>query len=266
MRPQVYIDPRPAGLFDRYHERVRGGEPDWVYPLARTLMTPPVWLFYRALAIGTENVPARGPAILAPNHFSNFDHFFLGLFLRRRVQFMAKSQLFRFPLDFILSHGGTFPVRRGQHDAEAFVTAHAILRRGGVLGMYAEGGRSRTKQLGQPRPGLGRLALESGVPVTPVAIHGSEHVRELRFPKVTIQYGRPLLFERIERPDRGQCERASAKVFERVREMYETLREHGRKHVLRTLRESRRSRLQESYEPELVSVESEARERVGHAA
>ena len=81
---------------------------------------------------------------------------------------MAKSQLFRPPLlDFILTHGGTFPVRRGQRDEEAFITAHSILDRGGTVLMYAEGGRSRSKRLGEPKPGLGRLALESGVPVVP---------------------------------------------------------------------------------------------------
>jgi 1-acyl-sn-glycerol-3-phosphate acyltransferase len=240
VKPQVYIDPRPAELFDKYHQRLRSRGPDWVYPFARMVLTPPVWLLYRARAIGTENVPERGPAILAPNHLSNFDHFFLGLFLRRQVQFMAKSQLFRFPLNFILSHGGSFPVRRGQHDKEALVTAHAILRKGGVVGMYGEGGRSRTKQLGKPKPGLGRLALESGVPVIPVAIHGSEDVRELRFPTVTIQYGEALQFEPAEHPGRAQCERASLKVFERIRDMHEALREKGRRGVLRSLRERQR--------------------------
>src|SRR5919109_914196 len=186
------MDPRPAELFEKYHRRTREREPDWVYPFARMILTPPVWALYRSRSIGVENVPERGPVILAPNHFSNLDHFFLGVFLRRQVQFMAKSQLFRFPIDFILSHGGTFPVRRGHHDAEAFVTAHMVLSGGGVVGMYGEGGRSRTKKLGKPKAGLGRLALESGAPVVPVAIHGSEHVRDLRLPKVTIQYGESM--------------------------------------------------------------------------
>jgi 1-acyl-sn-glycerol-3-phosphate acyltransferase len=240
VKPQSYLDPRPAEHFEKYHRRVRERGPDWVYPFARMLLTPPVWLLYRALAIGTENVPERGPAILAPNHFSYFDHFFLGLFLRRQVQFMAKSQLYKFPIDFILSHGGTFPVRRGHQDEEAFRTAHKILGDGGVVGMYGEGGRSRTKELGQPRPGLGRLALESGVPVVPVAIHGSEHVRDLSLPKVTIQYGEQLVFEQVERPSREQAQRASVQVFDRIREMYDALRQKGRAGVLRSLRERRR--------------------------
>jgi 1-acyl-sn-glycerol-3-phosphate acyltransferase len=240
MKPQVYVDPRPSELFEKYHRRVRERGPDWMYPFARMVMTPPVWLLFRARAIGTENVPEHGPVILAPNHFSNLDHFFLGVFLRRQVQFMAKSQLFRFPIDFILSHGGTFPVQRGKHDDEAFTTAHTVLHRGGVVGMYGEGGRSRSKQLGKPKPGLGRLALESGVPVVPVAIHGSEHARDLRMPKVTIQYGESMSFARVRRPTREQAEQVSQKVFDRIREMFDALREQGRRGVLRALREQQR--------------------------
>ena len=240
MKEQVYIDPRPAEHFDRYHRRVRERGPDWMYPFCRMILTPPMLLLYRARAIATENVPERGPVILAPNHFSNLDHFFLGVFLRRQVQFMAKSQLFTFPIDFILSHGGTFPVRRGQHDEEAFVTAHSILDQGGVIGMYAEGGRSRSKRLGKPKPGLGKLALESGVPVVPVAIHGSEHARDWRLPKVTIQYGEALQFDRVPEPTREQSDHASQKVFESVRDMYEALHANGRRGVLRSLRRSRR--------------------------
>ncbi len=240
MKPQVYVDSRPAELFDKYHRRVRERGPDWMYPFARMVLTPPVWLLFRSRAIATENVPEQGPAILAPNHFSNLDHFFLGIFIRRQVQFMAKSQLFRFPIDFILSHGGTFPVCRGKHDDQAFLTAHTVLGQGGIVGMYGEGGRSRSKQLGKPKPGLGRLALESGAPVIPVAIHGSEHARDLRLPKVTIHYGESMSFERVARPTREQAEQASQKVFDRIREMYDALRDQGRRGVLRALREQQR--------------------------
>ena len=94
--------------------------------------------------------------------------------------------------------------------------------------MYGEGGRSRSKQLGKPKTGLGRLALESGVPVVPVAIHGSEHVRDLRFPKVTIQYGEALL--RAGRPPEPGAGRAGvAEVFERIRDMHDALGDGGRR-------------------------------------
>ena len=126
--------------------------------------------------------------IIAPNHFSFLDHFFVAVYLRRKVHFMAKSQLFKRPMQFIYTHGGVFPVRRGHHDEEAFKTAHAVLARGDIVVMYAEAGRSRSGELNKPRHGLGRLALESGAPVVPTAIAGTERVRNwrrLQFPKVT---------------------------------------------------------------------------------
>ena len=91
MKPQVYVDPRPAEYFTRFHERVRSRRPDWVYRATRVLLTPLLLAGYRFRAIGVENVPLRGPVILAPNHFSFFDHFFAGVLIPREVQFMAKS-------------------------------------------------------------------------------------------------------------------------------------------------------------------------------
>ena len=154
IKPQVYKDPRPAAHFTRFHERARTHDPDWVYDVARIVLTPPALLVYRARAIGTHHVASAGPLILAPNHFSQWDHFFAGIYLRRRVRFMAKSQLFSNPaIKFIFRHGGAFPVRRGFHDEEAFKTAYAILDRGGCLLMYPEGGRSRSGGLSSARPG-----------------------------------------------------------------------------------------------------------------
>ena len=243
MKPQVYIDPRPAEYFTKYHDRVRTRRPDWVYRLARVVLTPPILSLYRYRAIDVSNVPERGPVLLAPNHFSYLDHFFVAVLLRREVQFMAKSQLFRPPvLDFILNHGGTFPVRRGHRDEEAFITAHSIFDRGGTVLMYAEGGRQRTKNMGQPKPGLGRLALESGAPVVPIAIHGSEHAREAKhgvLPKVTVQFGSPVTFERVEHPSRERSQEVAEQVFDRVRTMYQALTQQGRRGVLESIERER---------------------------
>jgi 1-acyl-sn-glycerol-3-phosphate acyltransferase len=249
IKPQVYKDPRPAEYFTRFHERARTHQADWVYDLARVILTPPTLALYRGRPIGTENVPRVGPVILAPNHFSQWDHFFCGVFLRRKVRFMAKSQLFSNPaIEFIFRHGGVFPVRRGHHDEEAFVTARIILERGGCLLMYPEGGRSRTGQLGDPRPGVGRIALETGVPVVPVAIHGSRDVRRwrrLRFPKVTIHYGEPLRFDAVAEPSREQQLEVATEVFDRVREMYQTLDVKGRRGVAAALREGIEARAEQ---------------------
>jgi 1-acyl-sn-glycerol-3-phosphate acyltransferase len=244
VKAQVYKDPRPAEYFTQFHERARTRRPDWVYEIVRVVLTPYLLLFYRARCIDSDKVPADGPAIIAPNHFSFLDHFFVAVYLRRKVQFMAKSQLFAPPMQFIYTHGGVFPVRRGQRDEEAFKTAHAILERGDLVVMYVEGGRSRSGELGQARPGIGRLALEWGVPVVPTAIAGTERVRNwkrLQFPKVTVQFGDPVRFERVASPTREQAQAASEVVFEEVRTLYSRLRSEGRRRVVKAARAARRA-------------------------
>jgi 1-acyl-sn-glycerol-3-phosphate acyltransferase len=240
MKPQVYKDPRPPETFDEVHETARKG-PGYVYDIARVLLTPPTMLAYRSRAIGVENVPTSGPVILTPNHFSQMDHFFAAVYIRRKVQFMAKSQLYTHPfIKWVFRNGGVFTVRRGYDDKEAFRTAEMILERGGAVLMYAEGGRSRSGDLGQPKRGVGKIALESGAPVVPVAIHGSAHARAWkrgRFPKVTIQYGEPLSFPVREDPSREEQQQVANQVFDRVRAMYVDLEEKGRRGVLRALKE-----------------------------
>ncbi len=226
IKPQVYKDPRPAEYFTPFHEAARRGV-GWTYTLGRIVLTLPTLLFYRVRKIGLENVPKRGALILAPNHFSQMDHFFVGVYLRRKIRFMAKSQMFGPPvLTYVYKHGGVFPVRRGHHDEEAILTANEILRQEEMLLVYAEGGRSRSQQLGTPKPGIGRIALESGAPVVPVAIYGSAKVRSwkrLRFPRVTVQFGEPLSFPTEQSPSRERQLEIATEIFERVRELYEGL-------------------------------------------
>ncbi len=180
--------------------------------------------------------------ILAPNHASFMDHFFVGGFIRRHVHFMAKSQMFgSHPLSWVYNHGGVFPVRRGLHDEEAFITAFAILDRGGAIGMYVEGGRSRTGEVGnEAKTGIGRLAIESGAPVVPVAILGSHQVRNwtrLRFPKIVVRYGRPVRFERHQQSTREQQQRAADEILRRIREMQGELVRAGPRNAARLARE-----------------------------
>jgi 1-acyl-sn-glycerol-3-phosphate acyltransferase len=242
IKPQVYKDPRPAEYFTQFHDWTRTHRPGWVYDVVRIVFTYICLFIYRTWALGTENVPETGPVILAPNHFSNIDHFFSGVYIHRRIQFMAKSQLFgKKPiLTYIYRVGGVFPIRRGHRDEEAFTTAETILGRGGTVLIYPEGGRSRDGRLGDPKAGLGRLALESGAPVVPMAIHGSLGVRKwrkLRFPKVTVQYGEPITFAAVEDSSHEQQLEASKRVFDHTREMYVGLEEKGRRGVAKALRE-----------------------------
>jgi 1-acyl-sn-glycerol-3-phosphate acyltransferase len=245
MREQVYADPRPKEHFDRFHERARTREPDWAYELTRVLTSLYAYSLLRARAIAVENVPGRGAVILAPNHFSFMDHFLIGCYIRRKVRFMAKSQLFKGPMQFIYTHGGVFPVRRGARDDETFITAETILGRGGAVAMYCEGGRSRTGKVAeQAKRGIGRLALESGAPIVPIAIHGSSRIRNwkrLQFPKTTIQYGEPIRWEPIENSTREQQQAVADEILVEIRRLYAGLEQHGRRGILRRLREQRRA-------------------------
>jgi len=224
LRPQVYADPRPKEYFDRFHARARTRRPSFVYDVVRIVSSLYAWTLLRARASGAQNVPETGAAILAPNHFSYMDHFLVGIFIRRKVRFMAKSQLFSRGAQWVYLQGGVFPVRRGARDDEAFVTAEAILERGGVVVMYPEGGRSRTGLLAeQAKPGIGRLALESGAPVVPIAILGSAKIRNwkrLRFPRVRVRYGEPLRFSREPAPTRERQQEIADAVFAEIRSLY----------------------------------------------
>ena len=245
MREQVYADPRPKEYFDRFHTRAREREPDPIYELTRVITSLYAYTLLRARPISVDKVPGRGAVILAPNHFSFMDHFLIGCYLRRKVRFMAKSQLFKGMMQFIYTHGGVFPVRRGARDEETFVTAEMILAKGGAVAMYCEGGRQRSGKLAeQAKRGIGRLALETGAPVVPIAIHGSSHVRNwkrLRFPRVTIQYGEPICWERVEQPSREQQQAVADEILVEIRRLYAGLEQHGRRGILRRLRAERRA-------------------------
>lgn len=245
LKPQVYKDPRPKEYFDPFHERVRTSEPEPIYEVVRIATVLHALISFRARGFDSENVP-NGPVILAPNHASFMDHFFTGAFIRRRVQFMGKSQLFGpNPLSWIYSHGGVFPVRRGHQDEEAFISAFKILERGGAVVMYCEGGRSRTGQLADTaRPGIGRLALESGAPVVPVGILGSYQVRNwrrLQFPKITVKYGQAFRFEPVEDSTREAQQEVADYIFDRIRELHGELERLGHKGTLQASREAMRA-------------------------
>src|SRR5579871_6867211 len=224
LREQVYTDTRPKEYFDRFHERARVRAPSLVYELVRVVSALYAYIVLRARAIGAERVPETGAAILAPNHFSYMDHFLVGIFIRRKVRFMGKSQLFTPPIQWVYTQGGVFPVRRGARDEEAFITAEAILERSGVVAMYPEGGRSRTGLLAErARPGIGRLVLDTGAPVVPIAIYGSSRIRNwkrLRFPRVSVMFGEPLRFEREPGASRERHQEIADAIFVEVRRLY----------------------------------------------
>jgi 1-acyl-sn-glycerol-3-phosphate acyltransferase len=163
---------------DRAHLQARErGESRRLYALARFLLTPPLRLWFRMRISGVEHVPPNGPAIIAPNHKSFLDAFFVALAIRRHVRYMAKTELIEGPLGRLFVALGAFPVRRGQADTQAITTARMILEQGGLLVMFPEGTRVEDPEaLGSPHHGVGRLALETGAPIVPAAITGTDHL------------------------------------------------------------------------------------------
>jgi 1-acyl-sn-glycerol-3-phosphate acyltransferase len=148
-----------------------------LYALVRGLAAPFMRVWFRMHVSGAGHIPESGAAIVAPNHKSFWDSFFIGVCTRRHLRFMAKTELVQARYGPLLVRLGAFPVRRGEADADALETARTILSQGGLLALFPEGTRIRDPdELGHPRRGAGRLALETGAPIVPAAIAGSEHL------------------------------------------------------------------------------------------
>lgn len=170
--------------------------PTRTYSAIAALSWPILHGLYRLHARGRENLPREGGFVLACNHVSSFDPWPLGLPLwpRRFLRFMAKSELYWFPLTLVLNGAGAFPVRRGQADTEAIETAVRLAREGNVVAMFPEGTRRQKglvkKFQPRPRTGAARIALEAGVPLVPAAVKGTD--RLLRLGPLRVAYGPPV--------------------------------------------------------------------------
>jgi len=181
----------------------------FVYLVIRALFLPFFLVYFRLQRIGREHLPASGPLLLAANHRSFLDPFVIGCLVRRPVYYMAKRELFEKRWQaWVLNALGAFPIDRGAGDGEAMRTARAILERGDCVVVFPEGTRIRKGPLQPPHRGIGRLAVETGAPVAPVAVHGTEEVRRgwrIRPRKVRLRVGRPMLF-----PTSPECSPAHA--------------------------------------------------------
>jgi 1-acyl-sn-glycerol-3-phosphate acyltransferase len=219
---------KPTRDLSRYHERARRhGVNRAVYWIVRAVLQPAMRVWFRLERHGRENVPRRGPVILAANHRSFLDPFVIGVCLRRPMYFVAKQELFEKRWQaWLLNALGAFPVRRGESDEEAVATSKAILARGDAVVIFPEGTRIRSGSLGRPKRGVGRLALETGAPVVPVAVAGSEHTRRgwiIRPAKVKVRCGRPLTFPRLEAASPSLAARVAERIWPCVELQWEWL-------------------------------------------
>jgi 1-acyl-sn-glycerol-3-phosphate acyltransferase len=213
---------------DRLHRRAREkGVNPIVYGIVRAVLQPFFHIYFRMSRIGREHIPRRGPVIIAANHRSFLDPFVIGTMARRPLYYVAKKELFRHRLQaWLLNALGAFPVDRGASDAESIATAKAILERGDIVLIFPEGTRTRPGALGRAKRGVGRLALETGAPVVPVAVIGTEAVRRgwrIRPHKVRIRAGRPLTFPRVEDPSKALAGAVTDRIWPCVMLQWEWL-------------------------------------------
>jgi 1-acyl-sn-glycerol-3-phosphate acyltransferase len=206
--------------------RGRGVNPI-VYWLLRAIVQPAAHLYFRLSRIGREHIPAEGGFIIASNHRSFLDPFVIALMARRPIYFMTKKEAFiNRPVAWLLSSLGAYPIDRGASDQDALGTTKAILERGDGVLIFPEGTRTRPGALGRPKRGIGRLALETGVPVVPVALIGTEAVRNgwrFRPHKVRIRAGAPLTFPKVAKPSSALAGAVTDRIWPCVELQWEWL-------------------------------------------
>jgi glycerol-3-phosphate dehydrogenase (NAD(P)+) len=211
-----------------HHDRARRrGVNPIVYWIVRALFQPFFHIYFRLSRIGREHIPQEGPVIFASNHRSFLDPFIVGTLVRRPIYYVAKKELFRHRIiAWFLNSLGAFPVDRGASDTEMLATARAILARGDCIVIFPEGTRTRPGTLGKPKRGVGRLALEAGAPIVPVAVIGTENVRRgwrIRPHKVRVRAGHPLTFPQVNQPSRQIAQAVTDRIWPCVMLQWEWL-------------------------------------------
>lgn len=168
--------------------------------------------------MGLENIPTQGGVIIAANHISLWDPPVLGAGLSRPINFMAKEELFAISgLRWIITTMKAFPVKRGAADRGAIRHAINLLKNGEVLGLFPEGTRSKTGQLGKPEPGIGMIALKAGVPIVPAAIIGTNQVGKVGWglPQFIIKFGKPIQIN-TEKSDRENMDNIGNEIMQEI--------------------------------------------------
>jgi 1-acyl-sn-glycerol-3-phosphate acyltransferase len=195
-----------------------------MYTVLAGASAPFLYGLFRLRVRGRENIPVEGGLVLACNHVSSFDPWPLALPLwpRRFLRFMAKSELYWFPLNLVVGGAGAFPVHRGQKDTAAIETAVGLARAGHVIAMFPEGTRRRKGLVkrfeARPRTGAARIALEAGVPLVPAAVSGTD--RLLRLGPLRVVYGEPVDIDDLRGRDVAEvAPEATKRLMARIAEL-----------------------------------------------
>jgi len=161
-----------------------------LYSIGKVILYLYFIIFRRVKVEGKENIPKKGPVLLYANHPSAWDMFLIAVFMRRRVHYMAKAELFKNPiLRFLLRSVGAFPVSRGKGDIGSVKNVFRLLEQGKVVGVFPEGTRTLKKDPRKRKAGAAMMALYSKAPVLPVGVEWSNKI----FSKVRIVFGEPFL-------------------------------------------------------------------------
>jgi len=213
-----------------YHDYTRRHGVNWaMYLIARIFLQPFFAVWFRLDRGAREHVRTEGGLIVAANHRSFLDPFVIAACLPwgKPITFVAKMELFEKRWQgWLLNRIGAFPIRRGESDEEAMATARTVLERGGTICIFPEGTRVRSGSLSTPKRGVGRLALQTGVPVVPAAVFGTEHVRSgwlVRPKKVSIRMGKAMTFPRAERPSQALAATVTSRIWPNVELQWEAL-------------------------------------------
>ena len=202
--------------------------PSPLYLLIGGVSWPIIRFGFRLRSRGVEHLPTSGGFVLAANHISNLDPWPLGvpLFPRRHLRFMAKSELYWWPLRLVLDGAGAFPVRRGERDTVSMETAVRLCREGEIVVMFPEGTRRtkglRKKHEARPRTGAARIALEAGVPLVPAAVRGTDRLSRLG--PLRVAYGPPIALDDLtDRQSRAAAQTATDRLMAEIERLEASL-------------------------------------------
>ncbi|MET3696133.1 1-acyl-sn-glycerol-3-phosphate acyltransferase [Bacillus oleivorans] len=191
------------------------------YHFAKTLVAVLLFPAYRIQVIGKENIPKEGGVLLCSNHISNLDPPVVGITCPRPISFMAKAELFNSPLfGKILKKVHAFPVKRGMSDREALRMGLKSLKDGHVLGLFPEGTRSKTGELGKGLAGAGFFAMRTDAKVVPCAIIGDYKF----WGRIKVIYGKPIDFEEM-REKKVSAEEATDHIMSAIKSLLDTYKQ-----------------------------------------
>jgi 1-acyl-sn-glycerol-3-phosphate acyltransferase len=198
---------------------------DVAWKIGTPVMGGPTALLTRLHVYGADRMPRTGGLVVAYNHFSWIDIPAFGWSSPRPVYFLAKAEAHAVPVaGAYLRLFGSFGVRRGESDREAVRRMRDVVRAGNALGIFAEGSRQRSGELGPVQPGAAMAALQEDAPVICAAIYGSHEWRVGNFEPVSIAYGEPMRFTELPRNAKGY-RAASAEIAAELRRLWEWLRD-----------------------------------------